>query len=256
MLNFLRFNKPPIHSQADTSFADAIKQFNERSGQVSSATLPQIIPEGEFGYKRKELEAVFPWLIDYWRTVFQKYEPNQKELPSYYHGTRLSALTGIRYRGLIAAPEKSGSEGIYVTFSPLASALHILANSNFDTYADERPAISNIDEADPPLILKIDLNRLIHSGVINLVPESKSARNPPSLTQMIKSLLWEQKYHPIGSVNGVNIGTVVPVEFITVVVFDKELNKVVEKSVGEYIEDLISHQTPTDKTTQLSKLPA
>lgn len=112
------------------------------------------------GAKYEVAQSFFLGLDQYLTSQLETFPDNEGLLPPLYHGTRVSALTGIRLRGLIPVPEKNFPEhvAVYGSINPYGAAYHILTNSNFDTYQD-KPINLKMDEDDPPVILKIDTQK-------------------------------------------------------------------------------------------------
>lgn len=114
------------------------------------------------GERVKVLGQFFPHLDEYWKEQFVSYENEATPLPAMYHATRLSALTGIRLQGMTPFKEKNFKmwDAIYGTLNPHSAAVHILEDRTFDTYED-RPLVQNLNESDPPVILKIDVQNYL-----------------------------------------------------------------------------------------------
>lgn len=112
---------------------------------------------------KQDFSFYFPHLEEYWETHAVPYEDEQKALPPVYHGTRLSSLTGICARGLepILEEQSGSTKAIYGTLNPHSAGYHILYQSNYDSYKD-KPSQVNINQSDPPVILKVNMQAYIH----------------------------------------------------------------------------------------------
>jgi len=113
----------------------------------------------------------FPGIDEYAKENFQIWS-KKGPLPAMYHGTTLSAITGIKLRGLVPHQENNFADPAnYGVLVPHFAAKHSLERTYFDTYDQNDPRNLRINddyvkptipkENDPAVLLKVDMESLL-----------------------------------------------------------------------------------------------
>lgn len=145
--------------------------------------------------QNKVIKKYFSGISEYWQSALET--QRLKKIPDLYHGTRVSALFGIRHRGLVPHVEGTvGNSSVYGVINPESAVYHLLIGGTFDSYNAEKPKISKINQSDPPVILKIDIESYFQEIMVKRIPRlvrQVLASEREELNETLKSVKELQK---------------------------------------------------------------